>query len=100
MKIRIAFLDTWTESEAGWGQRQDGTSIHLTEEDYKKFVADYWSGMPEKVPHEYSRPDGIIREVVISDNLFKKIKKTKTGMKIWQSEFSELKKNNEILFKN
>lgn len=26
--MNTAFLDTWTESERGWGQRSDGCSIH------------------------------------------------------------------------
>ena len=34
--MKTAFLDTWTESESGWGQRSDGCSIHLSKEEYKK----------------------------------------------------------------
>lgn len=57
-KLNLAFLDTWTESESGCGRRDDGCSIHLTKVDYKKYVEEYWAGMPEKTPHEYARPGG------------------------------------------
>lgn len=40
-KMNTAILETWTESEAGWGTRPDGGSLHLTKEDYKKFIDDY-----------------------------------------------------------
>jgi len=100
-KINTAFLDTWTESESGWGQRDDGGSIHLTKEDYKKYVEDYWSTMPKEVPHEYVRPDNNLREIVISDKLFKQLKKSKkSGIRLWKSELRDLKEKNEILFKN
>lgn len=49
----------WLESEAGWGQRPDGCTIHLSEEDMKKFVKEYWAKMPDRsqgVPECYSRP--------------------------------------------
>ncbi len=98
-KVNIAFLDSWTESESGWGQRSDGYSMHLTEKDYTKYVEDYWSTMPDKTPHEYVRPDGCLKEVVISDKLFKQLKKAKGNMRLWDSEVHKLKKDNEILFK-
>lgn len=98
--MKTAFLDTWTESESGWGQRPDGCTIHLTEADYKKYVNAYWNRMPKSVPDEYSRPDGRLREVVLSDKLFKEVKKTKNGLLLWQSEFSKKKDSNDILFKN
>jgi len=100
MKIKTAFLDTWTESESGWGQKSDGCSLHLTKEDYKQYVEAYWKTMPDSVPECYERPDGGLREVVVSDKLFKQIKKSKNGIRLWQSELRELKESNEILFKD
>ena len=94
-----AYLDTWTESERGWGQRPDGCTIHLSEEDYKTYVADYWSTMPDTVQDEYSRPDGGLREVTISDELLEQLKKSKNGIRLWQSDFREKKESNDILFK-
>lgn len=102
MKPKTAFLETWTESESGWGQRPDGCSIHLTKEDYKKYVDKYWAGMPNSVPDEYERPDSNLREIVLSEKLFKELKskKSKNGIRLWQTQFRELKEKNEILFKN
>lgn len=94
-----AYLDTWTESERGWGSKPDGCSIHLTEEDYKAFVQDYWDGMPEETPDEYTRPDKNLKEVVLSDALFEKLNKQKLGIRLWDSEFDDLKDAGEILFK-
>ena len=99
MKIRTAFLETWTESEAGWGSRSDGATIHLTREDYKKYIERYWSKMPDKTPSEYVRNDSNLKEVVISESLYKKVKKSEDGIRLWDFEVDKLKENNEILYK-
>lgn len=61
----------WEESEAGWGVRRDGYSLHLTEADRLAFIKDYWAGMPDKVgaqpPPEYSRPALTRTEIVTVD---------------------------------
>lgn len=98
--MKTAFLDTWTETERGWGQRSDGCSIHLTKEDYKKYVESYWSSMPASTPDEYERPDNFVREIVLGTKLFNRLKKSESGIRIWESDFRELKVNNEILFKD
>lgn len=98
--MKTAVLDTWTESEAGWGQKPDGCSIHLTREDYKKYVEHYWSKMPAATPDVYERPDNSLREIVVSDELFKKLEESNGGFRLWQSELRELKEKNEILFKD
>lgn len=96
--MKTAYLETWTEM--GFGQRSDGCSIHLTPEDYKKYVKKYWDGMPDKVQEEYERPDSNLKEVVLSNSLFKKVVKSeKFGIRLFQSDFEELKTKNEILFK-
>lgn len=98
--MKTAFLDTWTESERGWGQRPDGCTIHLSKEDYKAYVKEYWDRMPNTVQDEYSRPDNNVREVVLSDSLQEKLNKSKNGICLWQTQFRELKEKNEILFKD
>ncbi len=95
-----AILDTWTESERGWGQRPDGCTIHLTEKDYKEYVKAYWAKMPDTVQDEYSRPDNRLRNIVISDVLFENLSKSENGICLWQSEFNKLKESSEILFKD
>lgn len=98
--MKTAILDTWTESESGWGQKPDGCSVHLNREDYKKYVKKYWDSMPDSVPGCYERPDGGLREIVVSDELFKKIEESNGGIRLWQSELKALKEKNEILFKD
>ncbi len=56
-------VQKWEESEAGWGTRPDGYSLHRTEEDRLAFVTAYWDSMPDRPPAEYSRPDGKPYEV-------------------------------------
>lgn len=96
--MKTAFLETWTESESGWGQKPDGCSIHLSKEDYKQYVKEYWDSMPDAVPECYERPDNGLREVVVSKKLYKEIEKSKNGIRLWQSELRELKEKKEILF--
>jgi hypothetical protein len=98
--MKNAILDTWTESESGWGQKPDGCSIHLSKEDYKKYIKDYWDSMPDSAPVCYERPDGGLREIVVSNKLFKKIEKSNGGIRLCESELREIKEKNEILFKD
>lgn len=53
-----AWVQQWTESERGWGQRPDGFTVHRTRADLLQYIADYWARMPDEAPDEYSRPDG------------------------------------------
>lgn len=66
-----AIAQSWTESERGWGQRPDGYSIHLTEEDRKLFNAEFIREERERnpsgaVPDEYSTFDDNSVEVEIT----------------------------------
>ena len=51
----------WTESEAGWGTRPDGYTVHRDEAAAQQYVADYWRKERERnpgggVPSEYTFP--------------------------------------------
>lgn len=46
----------WTESEAGWGQRPDGHTLHFSKEMADAYIKAHWDGMPATVPSCYSRP--------------------------------------------
>jgi O-acetyl-ADP-ribose deacetylase (regulator of RNase III) len=81
----IAILETWTESESGWGQRPDGVSLHLTEDDYKEYVKNFWEGKSGPAPHEYSREDGNTKVVYVNDDIYNEIKGTKNGLRLWQN---------------
>lgn len=57
------WVQKWEESEAGWGTRPDGYTLHLNRGDIDLFLADMRAreqqGKPKGyVPPEYSRPDG------------------------------------------
>ena len=58
MTTRHLIVQKWEESERGWGSRPDGYSLHLTDADRRAYITEYWDGMPDEVPDEYSRPDG------------------------------------------
>ena len=75
------FCQKWEESERGWGTRPDGYSLHFNEGDLKKFIRDYWDGMPDEVPNEYSRPDGTPYWCEIDDETFAKVKASKNGLR-------------------
>jgi hypothetical protein len=96
--MNTVLLETWTESERGWGQRSDGCSLHKNKDDYQKYVEKYWEGMPSETPDEYSRPDKNLREVVVSDELFEQVSSSDNGIRLWQSEFRSKREKHEILF--
>lgn len=76
-------VQKWEESERGWGTRPDGCSLHLTEEDRKKFLEEYWARQPKggEVPDEYSRPDGTPYKAQIDRETFEKVQASSNG--IW-----------------
>lgn len=66
-KVNIKYFSVvyqrWIESEAGWGQRPDGVSLHLTTDDHKMFIKKYWDDEKKRnpsgnTPSIYSREDG------------------------------------------
>lgn len=84
---------SWTESEAGWGCRPDGCSLHLKESDRVTFYKEYLNNLPEEVPHEYSRMDGNPEIVYVSEDLFEKVNKSKNGIMLWESEYRKIQNN-------
>ena len=47
----------WTERERGFGQRPDGCSLHATQAEWARFIAEVRSRMPREAPDEYEAPD-------------------------------------------
>ena len=66
-------MQTWTESEAGWGQSSDGTSFHLNVEDMKVYNKVHCDALPKDVPTIYTRPDANPVDVEVTEELFKKV---------------------------
>lgn len=51
----------WTESESGWGQRPDGTTLHKDMGVAEKYIKEYWDKEKIRnpfraVPSHYVRP--------------------------------------------
>ncbi len=83
----------WEESGRGWGIRPDGCSLHKTIEDSNKFVKEYWAGMPDEVPDEYSRPafGGQLYAFEVDAKTYRKIMASKNGIRLWHLEALELR---------
>lgn len=103
--MKTVYLETWTESEAGWGTRPDGVTLHLTREDYQKYVDEYWerekkSNPSGATPYEYTRQDNNLRMVMISNELFEELSKNQErhGLRLWQSEFTKNVEEKNIIF--
>lgn len=69
-KIVAVYAISWTESEAGWGQRPDGYSFHSSAEVAKEYVNSYNASLPKEVPYEYSFADGPAKLVEVSESLY------------------------------
>lgn len=80
-------VQKWEESERGWGSRPDGFSLHLTDEDRKAYIKEYWAGMPKETPDEYERPDGTPYKAEVSDSVFAKVKASKNGIRDYHNEY-------------
>lgn len=79
----------WWESERGWGHRPDGYSLHLSEDDRKAFIADYWARQPNAVPATYSLPIGDPQTVQVDLSTYRLIKLSKNGLRRYDEETDE-----------
>lgn len=75
--MKPIIIESWTESEQGWGYRPDGYTLHSSTEEMNKHVERHWAFYKElygdRVPHEYSRPDGNPVAYMIDDDLYEQI---------------------------
>ncbi len=90
MKLETIVRIDWDESEAGWGIRPDGCSLHLNRGDSETFVKEYWATMPKEVPTEYSRPSGPAYVSGVSQAMYTKVKKSKNGVRLWNFDTHKL----------
>jgi hypothetical protein len=73
----------WEESEAGWGCRPDGWTVHRTEADRVAFVKEYWDRQPKgPAPDEYTRTCGnpFLMDLNENDKLYEALIKSKNGV--------------------
>lgn len=96
-----AWYQSWEESERGWGQRPDGYSLHLTEQDAKDYAKGYMDEqkrffrvnyhvrqLGESVPQEYNRPAGHPYKVILTDKTMTKLQESGT-IRIYAHEPTE-----------
>lgn len=79
----VVIRKNWIESERGWGQKPDGYSLHLTEEDMKEFIREHWAEWPDKVPDWYYGPDIMSspRPFEVDEKTYNEIKESEHGIK-------------------
>jgi hypothetical protein len=75
MRPRLVICQNWLESEAGWGQRPDGHTLHLTKEDHQTYVDGYNAqhNSAPSAPSEYTRPEGKPRMVKVTEAVYQRI---------------------------
>lgn len=97
-KLEEVVYVSWEESERGWGTRPDGCSLHKTESDFDAFLKKYWDKMPKEVPDEYSRPAGEPVKAYVAKTLYEEIKKSKNGIRLWNSEETKAIKSKQLVY--
>lgn len=85
---KTVIVQEWEESEAGWGCRPDGVSVHLTLED-AKIYSDEFAKKQHKAsvaagikgtPSEYTRISGKPYEKTVLYKIYKLVEKSKNGV--------------------
>lgn len=103
-----AVVQEWLESEAGWGQRPDGYSIHLSFEDHKQYCANYWAEENKrnpsgKAPAEYSRECGKPVWCEIPEWVYKELMDRETnphGIRLWNSDGEIVEERSKRVFRS
>lgn len=96
-----AVIQSWEESERGWGTEHEGYSVHLTEQDYKEFLKEFLEDEKRKnpsgtVPEVYTRPVlSNPKKVLVTQEMYKKLILLKAcaeyGIRFWnKDEFTEV----------
>ena len=62
------------------GKEPCGFSLHISEDDLKNFIGEYWSLMPDKTPEEYCAPTGERFQCEVAKKTFGQLMKSKNGI--------------------
>jgi hypothetical protein len=94
-------VQEWEESEAGWGVRPDGASLHLNEPDRAVFCKGFWDNVKKAnpsgaVPHEYTRESGPPTTMTVSQEVIDKVAATKNGLFLFQFQYGNLCNKGEL----
>jgi hypothetical protein len=82
------WMQIWEISRKNKDILSDGVSIHLNNDEHKKFIDSVYSKRNGEVPDEYDRPVGGLIEIFIEDTLYQTV--TESG----SVRLSEVEKNN------
>ena len=93
MKTYTVICQGWEESEAGWGVRPDGFSLHLTLEDCEAYAEAFWKRQKDffrnegvsGTPNEYTRQSGRPFETIVNQTIYDKIAASENGIRCWRS---------------
>lgn len=95
--MKTVVIQHWLETERGWGQRPDGVSLHLTNDDLKAFCKDYWDRMPAEVPAEYSKECGAPQLIDVEDYVYEDLERSKNngvfGYRIYTMDLNKFLNN-------
>lgn len=104
--MRVVMI-TWIESEAGFGQRNDGCSLHADDVMAAIYIKDHWNleseqNQANEVPEVYSRPASEIgRLVEISGGILRTFRASvslkKSGIMLWEDELRTARQNGELV---
>ncbi len=85
-KVRRAFAVEWMERDRWSGPEHGGWTVALDPEMLSKHVKSYTAGRSiDNVPDSYTSPTTLPKQVEVSEQLFKRIKKAKNSV-LWVSK--------------
>jgi hypothetical protein len=88
MKVLV---QKWEESEAGWGVRPDGFSLHINDADRLAYIEQHWAWYRErygsKVPEEYDRPSGTPYWVEVNEADYDRVAAKRPGVREFKNEY-------------
>ena len=95
--MKKVYLQFWELSEINKEVKSDGVSLHLTINDCKKYISDFYKKrLGKKVPNKYSRIVGQPILVEITETLFFLVKNN-FNLKIKSYNYNNLLKLEEII---
>ena len=96
--MNMCYFQLWEESEKGWGVNPDGCSIHISEEEYQKYLSSIYSLRESStiVPDIYERVLGKMMVCYVSDSLYDVLKSDKS-IRLMEYETNNLLKFKEII---
>ena len=95
--MKKVYLQFWELSEINKEVKSDGVSLHLTINDCKKYISDFYKKrLGKKVPNKYSRIVGQPILVEITETLFFLVKNN-FNLKIKSYNYNNLLKLEDII---